>query len=87
MTARLRILIVLVSCLLWTGCQHAPSFNLLGSYFPAWMPCLASGILLTVLLRFLAIRFRVDGLLWPTVVTYPSAAAFFTFTMWLLLFS
>ena len=41
-----------------TGCA-APSFDILGSFFPAWLVCLALGLLLTVGGRWLLLRLRV----------------------------
>ena len=87
MKAAARRLFLLSSCLALTGCVRAPSFNILGSYFPAWMLCLLVGIVLTVILRLLVQRLGWEGYVWPAVLTYPCAAAFFTFSLWLLLFS
>ncbi len=82
-----KLVIVLCSSLSLTGCVHAPSFNILGSYFPAWMLCVLIAIVLTVILRLLARHFAIEGRLEPLIVTYPCLAAFFSFTLWLLLFS
>ena len=41
-------LAILLPILVLTGCQRAPAFNVLGSYFPAWLFCLAVGMILTV---------------------------------------
>ena len=32
---------------LCTSCSRAPSFEVLGSFFPAWLVCLALGLVLT----------------------------------------
>ena len=69
--------------LLLSGCARAPSFDILGSFFPAWLLCVAVAILLSaVSLRALS---RYVEIVWPVVV-YPSLAAFFTFALWLVLF-
>ena len=34
-----------------SGCSHAPTMDLLGSYFPAWMLCAVIGILAAVIIR------------------------------------
>ena len=65
----------------------APSFNILGSYFPAWMLCVIVSILLVVVLRLIVRKARLEHHLEPGGVTYPCLAAFFSFTLWLLLFS
>ena len=69
---------------LCTSCSRAPSFEILGSFFPAWLLCLASGLLLTVAARWLLIRARV--VLAVPILTYPSLTALFTFALWLGLF-
>ncbi len=70
------------------GCSRAPSFNILGSFFPAWIGCGVIGILLAVAVRlyFLHIKLE-DKLLFPLILVYPCLTLFFTFTLWLLFFS
>lgn len=67
------------------GCSQAPSYDILGSLFPAWILCIAVGVLLTAGARWLLVRYRV-ALVFP-VLTYPCLTAFFTFAMWLIFFS
>lgn len=69
------------------GCSRAPSFNLLGSFFPAWILCGVIGILLTVAARLFFVRIKLEEQLKPLILVYPCLAAFFTFTLWLLFFS
>jgi YtcA family len=73
--------------LLIAGCSRAPSFNLLGSFFPAWILCGVIGILLAVALRLFFVRIKLEQQLKPLILVYPCLAAFFTFTLWLLFFS
>jgi len=70
-----------------TGCSRAPTFNLLGSFFPAWILCGVIGIVLTVAVRIFFMRIDFEKELSPLIVVYPCMAAFFTFTLWLLFFS
>jgi hypothetical protein len=74
----------LLPLLLLTGCGRAPSFDVLGSFFPAWLLCLALGILLAAVSRWLCLRLHIE-IAFP-VLTYPSLAALFTFALWLLFF-
>ena len=69
------------------GCSRAPSFNLLGSFFPAWILCGVLGILLAVAVRLLFVRIKLEQQLTPLILVYSCLAAFFTFTLWLLFFS
>lgn len=73
--------------LLTAGCSRAPSFNILGSFFPSWILCGVLGILLAVAARLLFARWKLEPHLSPLIVVYPCLAAFFTFTLWLLFFS
>jgi len=69
--------------LLLTGCGRAPVFDVLGSFFPAWLVCFAVGILLAAICRAL-LQPRVE-IAFPVLV-YPSLTAVFTFALWLALF-
>jgi hypothetical protein len=73
--------------LLLTGCSRAPSFNILGSFFPSWILCGVIGILLAVVVRLYFVRIKLEAQLTPLILVYPCLAAFFTFTLWLLFFS
>jgi hypothetical protein len=73
--------------LLVAGCSRVPSFNILGSFFPAWILCGIIGILLAVAVRFYFVRIKLEEQLTPLILVYPCLAAFFTFTLWLLFFS
>ena len=81
-TSRLRYWFLLAALPL-TGCGRAPSFDILGSFFPAWLLCFVAAILLTVLSRELLRRYM--EIVWP-IVTYPSLTALFAFALWLTLF-
>jgi len=78
------MLVPLFAAMLLTSCSRAPSFDILGSFFPAWLICLAVGLLLTVAARSLLLRARV--VLALPVLTYPSLTALSTFALWLVFF-
>jgi hypothetical protein len=69
---------------LLTSCGRAPSFDVVGSFFPGWLACLALGVMLTAVARWLLVRAHIVPAL--PVLTYPSLVALFTFTLWLGLF-
>jgi hypothetical protein len=69
------------------GCSRAPSFNILGSFFPSWILCGLIGILLTVAARLLLVRLKLEAQLSPLIVVYPCLTALLTFTLWLVFFS
>ncbi len=78
--------LLLLGVLPLAGCQQAPSFNILGSFFPAWLLCVTLGILLAAGTRFLLLAVHLEEALSPPIVMYPCLAALFTFGLWLLFF-
>ena len=77
-------LLVFLVALLLAGCSRAPSFDVLGSFFPAWLVCFIVAIVLTSLVRLALVRLHMKVDL-PMLV-YPSLAAVFTFGLWLICF-
>ena len=80
-TMRLRVLVSL-STLPLASCSRAPSIDVLGSFFPAWLLCTTLAVLFTALTRWVLLRFQVDFDL--AALAYPSLAACFTFALWLI---
>ena len=69
------------------GCSRAPTFNILGSFFPSWLICLIAGICLAALVYWILARYKLENLIaWPVLI-YPCLAAFFSFLLWLVFFS
>jgi YtcA family len=77
---------LLGTMLLYAGCSRAPSFNILGSFFPSWILCGIVGLLLTVGMRWVFLRVKLEQQLSPLILVYPCLTAFFTFTLWLIFF-
>ena len=53
---RISIFPFILLVLMLDGCERAPSFDVLGSFFPAWLACLALALLLTAATRWLLSR-------------------------------
>jgi hypothetical protein len=70
-----------------TGCSRAPSFNILGSFFPAWLLCGLLGIVFTVIVRLILVRTGFEKELSSLILVYPCLAAFLTFSIWLVFYS
>jgi hypothetical protein len=68
------------------GCSGPPTFNILGSYFPSWIVCLAIAIGLTFLAHLLVATKKLADQLWPLPVVYSSLICFFSCTLWLIFF-
>ena len=83
----LALLPALPTAFFLSGCSHAPTFNILGSFFPSWLVCLVAGICLAALTHWILTRYKRDNLIaWPVLI-YPCLAAFFSFLLWLVFFS
>jgi predicted transcriptional regulator len=73
-------------CLLLTGCAHAPSINIIGSFFPAWMICLTAGVVLAFIARHILVRYRLEPEVGPLALFYPCIVILLTCLLWLILF-
>jgi hypothetical protein len=77
---------LLAVCLLCSGCNHAPSIDIIGSFFPVWMLCLAIAVVLTFVVRYFLVRFKLDTEVGPVALFYPSVVILFTSLLWLIFF-
>lgn len=68
------------------GCEHAPAVDVLGSFFPVWIFCIAGGIVATMVLDRVMIRFGARPDYGPPVLVYPSLVIIFACSAWLMLF-
>lgn len=68
------------------GCNHSPTLDLLGSYFPAWMLCTAVGIVASVVIRQILSVVGVNAYVVAPLLTYAALAVFATLLAWLLWF-
>ncbi len=69
------------------GCRRAQSYSLLGSYFPAWLFCIAGGIGLASVVYFILQKLGREGELAPALLVWPSLALLLTLGLWLALYS
>jgi hypothetical protein len=70
--------------MLGAGCD--PVLNVFGSFFPAWVVCIAAGVSLAIALRQPIARLGLEPHLGPPLLVYPSLALLLTLLVWLLLF-
>ena len=69
------------------GCQErAPTVNVLGAFFPAWMLCILAGITLALLARQLFNAIGLSQWIGPPAVVYPALAVGAMFATWIVLF-
>lgn len=73
--------------LLCTGCSGAPSVEVIGSFFPGWMFCIAGAIVLTGLIRMEIVRRDLERKLGSLVVLYVGMVVTMSCLLWLIFFS
>ena len=82
----------LTSCIVFvplnflTGCQGAPSINFFGSFFPAWMLCVAFGVIGVLVLRRVFVRAQIEPHLGNLPLVYFALWVLLTLGIWLLFF-
>ncbi len=77
---------MLAASLLCSGCSRAPSVDILGSFFPVWMVCLTTAVVLAFGVRYLLLRYQVEQDVGPLALFYPSVVILLTCLMWLIFF-
>lgn len=75
--------LLFVAVLLLGGCNHSPSQDILGSFFPAWMLCAAIGILAALIIRQGAIKAGIHNAVPAKLIIYTGLAISLTFFFWL----
>ncbi|HTQ50528.1 MAG TPA: YtcA family lipoprotein [Candidatus Acidoferrales bacterium] len=75
-----------MNLILLTGCRGAPSINVLGSFFPGWMFCMAIGVVGVLLLRLVFIKINIEPHLPWRVPVYICLWILITLLSWLLFF-
>ena len=69
-----------------TSCAHAPSVEIVGSFFPVWMVCLTAAVILTFFARKQLVHHKLESQVGPVALFYPSMVVSFSCLLWLLLF-
>jgi hypothetical protein len=83
---RMNLVIVPMFCFLCTGCDRAPSVDIIGSFFPVWMICLTLAIVLASIARYFLVRYQLESEVGPVALFYPSVVVLFTCVLWLVFF-
>src|SRR4029453_6657908 len=68
------------------GCARSPTVNILGSFFPAWLISIVTGLVLALIAWRVLIATGVAPYLTPAGLVYPCLAALLIFASWLVLF-
>lgn len=64
----------------------SPSVDIVGSFFPGWIVCLAIAVVLTFAIRYVLFRLRLESEVGPLVLFYPSLLTLLTSLLWLTYF-
>ena len=81
-----RVCFVATSLMFLTGCRGAPSINVLGSFFPAWMLCIGLGVMAALVARQIFIKLGIEPHLKPRPLIYFSLWMLVAVATWLLFF-
>ncbi len=65
--------------------SRSPSFQIAGSYFPAWLIAIVVGVILMVVVRAVIGRAGLAEFIRPAALVYLSMALAFTLVTWLIL--
>jgi hypothetical protein len=68
------------------ACNYAPTMDLFGSYFPAWMLCAAIGMVAAVIIRQILAVAGINDYVVAPLLTYAGLAVSATLLAWLLWF-
>jgi hypothetical protein len=68
------------------ACDSAPTMDLLGSYFPAWMLCAVFGVAAAVIIRQLLAATGINDYVVAPLLTYAALAVSATLLAWLFWF-
>ena len=66
--------------------HHSPTVDILGSYFPAWMVCILSGLTLTFIAQWIMRVVNLTPYVGPAPLIYSCLMIIFTFATWILFY-
>ena len=66
--------------------HHSLTVDILGSYFPAWMVCILSGLALTLIAHWIIQVRNLKSYIGPAALIYSCLMIIFTFATWILFY-
>ncbi len=82
-----KIWLLCLAVMYCSSCSRAPSVEVIGSFFPAWMFCISAALIVTGLIRVVLAQRGLEQKLGPLVILYPGMAVGISCLLWLLMFS
>ena len=82
------VAVILVVCLVAVrmSSHHSPTVDILGSYFPAWMICMVSGLTLTLIAHWIVQVCKLKPYFGPAPLIYSCLMIIFTFATWIIFY-
>lgn len=72
----------LAICIICSGCSRAPSVSIVGSFFPIWMICIATGVVISFVERAGLVRLGLEQHVGPLWLFYPSSVILCACVIW-----
>src|SRR6478736_1178058 len=66
--------------------HRTPTIDILGSYFPAWMICIVSGLTLTLVSRWIVRAYHLEAYASPAPLIYSCLTIIYTFVTWIIFY-
>ena len=66
--------------------HRSPTIDILGSYFPAWMICIVSGLTLTLVSRWIIRAYHLEAYASPAPLIYSCLTIIYTFVTWIIFY-
>jgi hypothetical protein len=66
--------------------HRSPTIDILGSYFPAWMICIVSGLTLTLVSRWMIRAYHLEPYASPAPLIYTCLTLIYTFGTWIIFY-
>jgi len=66
--------------------HRSPTIDILGSYFPAWMICIVSGLTLTLVSRWIIRAYHLEPYASPAPLIYTCLTIVYTFMTWIIFY-
>src|SRR6266446_757504 len=66
--------------------DRSPTIDILGSYFPAWMICILSGLTLTLISRWIIRAYHLEAYATPAPLIYSCLTLIYTFVTWIIFY-
>jgi len=84
--AAIAALVVFVFFAVQLSSHHSPTVDILGSYFPAWMVCIITGLTLTLVAHWIVQVLKLKPYLGPAPLIYSCLMIIFTFATWIVFY-